>query len=469
METNLNGRRHAEIAPEPLAPRPVSVMILGASYQTGNMGVDALLSGTVMAALHASRAAQITLLDYGYTPSVVEAPSPFGAVPIRLENIRFSKNVLLRNNIARILLLALAIRLIPSRRFQDKIIESSSCLRAISRADVVASIAGGDSFSDIYGLVRLLYVSLPQIVVLLLGKQLILLPQTIGPFESLVAKVIARYILHRARTVYARDRETLRVAKQAGLSDLPVFKFSHDMAFALEAVSPSGERLAALQRLRDVPLLVGFNVSGLLYMGGYNRRNMFRLKSDYRALVRGIIRYFIQNRTHVLLIPHVSGRKAGSECDCVAAQDLYQEMAAECEGRLHFLRDEYDHREIKYVIGRCDFFLGSRMHACIGALSQCVPAMGLAYSRKFAGVFNSVGAGDLVIDLCAQTLDDTLVCVEDAFRRRREIRERLQTTMPAIKASVLNLLTEVMADMTADCRDPGPYAAVDLDACKPSC
>ena len=45
----------------------------------------------------------------------------------------------------------------------------------------------------------------------------------------------------------------------------------------------------------------------------------------------------------------------------------------------------------KAVIGQCDFFIGSRMHACIAALSQGVPCVGVAYSMKFAGVFDTVG------------------------------------------------------------------------------
>ena len=59
---------------------------------------------------------------------------------------------------------------------------------------------------------------------------------------------------------------------------------------------------------------------------------------------------------------------------------------------------EYDQHEIKGVIGMCDFFVGSRMHACIGALSQGIPCVGVAYSMKFRGVFESVGVADWVVD-----------------------------------------------------------------------
>jgi polysaccharide pyruvyl transferase WcaK-like protein len=38
-----------------------------------------------------------------------------------------------------------------------------------------------------------------------------------------------------------------------------------------------------------------------------------------------------------------------------------------------------------------DFFMGARMHACIAALSSGVAVAPMAYSRKFAGLFGSIG------------------------------------------------------------------------------
>src|SRR5260370_12066707 len=106
--------------------------------------------------------------------------------------------------------------------------------------DVFASIAGGDSFSDIYGMERLLYVSLPQILALLLGKRLILLPQTIGPFRGGFAKTVARYILNRAERVYSRDDRGLEELKALVGRGPPPTKFCvcYDCALFLHPILP---------------------------------------------------------------------------------------------------------------------------------------------------------------------------------------------------------------------------------------
>jgi polysaccharide pyruvyl transferase WcaK-like protein len=59
------------------------------------------------------------------------------------------------------------------------------------------------------------------------------------------------------------------------------------------------------------------------------------------------------------------------------------------------------------------------MHACIAALSQCVPALGLAYSNKFSGVFETIGVGSLVIDLRAHPSGSIIETVARVFDRRK--------------------------------------------------
>jgi polysaccharide pyruvyl transferase WcaK-like protein len=424
--------------------REVDFCLLGASFGTDNMGVSALASGTLSSLFHCYPEGRACLLDYHRQPARFTVKHAGDTKDVELANLRFSWRVLLPNNIARLLLTALFLRLLPSKVFRQTIIDRNSCLKAIDRADLIGSIAGGDSFSDIYGFNRLLYVSLPQVLVLLLGKPLVLLPQTLGPFKGRGAKIIARSILRRAQAVYARDRESLDEIRPLLGARSSHLRFSHDMAFALEPVAPSGGKLAGLRKLGALGPMVGLNVSGLLYMGGYNRRNMFGLRADYRETIRNVIQYFVQRNVHVLLVPHVFGKNSGSESDVTAGKQIHGEMAAGCQDRLHLLEGEYDHHEIKYAIGQCDFFLGSRMHACIAALSQGIPAVGLAYSRKFAGVFRSIAIPDLVIDL--ETCDGTEVIqkVRAIYELRDEIRQRLGTTVPDAKAAALNLLSKVV-------------------------
>jgi len=83
----------------------------------------------------------------------------------------------------------------------------------------------------------------------------------------------------------------------------------------------------------------------------------------------------------------------GGECDSPVCDRGFEALRDKYPDRIGVVRGQYSPSEIKYIIGSCDFFIGARMHACIAALSQGIPAVAIAYSDKFTGVMQTVGAG----------------------------------------------------------------------------
>jgi polysaccharide pyruvyl transferase WcaK-like protein len=420
------------------------VLLLGATFETGNMGVSALAAGSIKCILHEHPTAEVALLDYAKERSVHNIRVDGREVAINLVNMRFSKNFYLTNNIAFLLFCALLLKALPGYGMRRRFVGRNECLRHVYEADVVAAISGGDSFSDIYGIVRLLYVSFPQILALWMGKELILLPQTIGPFKRKISKRIAKYILNRAQRVYSRDKRGLRQIESlvGGARAAEKHAFCYDVAFVLEPAEPRRPDIVGLppDRTRTRPL-VGLNVSGLLYMGGYTRKNMFGLQADYGSLIQSLIEVLIvQKDADVLLLPHVFG--ANPESDVGICEQLLETLKGKYEGRLGLLRGNYDQSEIKYMIGRCDFLVGSRMHACIAALSQGVPAVCIAYSDKFIGVMETLDIESLVVDSRKSSVPEILQAVAHAFDQRDTLRRLLEAKMPEVRTTVLGLFKE---------------------------
>ncbi len=125
-----------------------------------------------------------------------------------------------------------------------------------------------------------------------------------------------------------------------------------------------------------------------------------------------------------------------------AATRFFDELTGQYGEDLLLVRGDYDQNEIKYIIGQCDFFIGSRMHACIAALSQGIPAIGIAYSRKFAGVMQSAGVEELIADPRRSSTTEILEIIGGALDSRDNWSRLLRERLPQIKSTVLNLLNE---------------------------
>ncbi|MDR3762505.1 MAG: polysaccharide pyruvyl transferase family protein [Acidobacteriota bacterium] len=412
------------------------ICLLGASRRTGNLGVNALAAGAVTALLANGMPCELGWLDYGRELAPLEVRTGGGRVKVNGIAIRFSKRLWQPNHIVRLLATAWLARALPEKQ-RERLIGGNRWLRELARFDVAAALSGGDSFSDLYGMRRFLYIALPMLLMLALRVRLVLLPQTIGPFRGRVARWLARAIVRRAERICGRDPQSAAWAQQQ--LDAPPegqVKFCPDVAFVLETRRPkSCEEL--LEELAESPRpVVGLNVSGLLCRG-----NNFGLAVDYPRVMREVAEYFVRREDALLvLVPHV---RAAGEDDLAAACELASVLGWRWRGQVRVLNQPLDESEVKYAIGRMDFFVGSRMHACIAALSQAVPAVGLAYSGKFAGVFSAAGAGELALDLRCSTMGQVLAGVQRAYAARVDWHKRLAKNIPQLREEVFALFADL--------------------------
>ena len=435
--------------------RSIKVCLLGPSFDTGNLGVNALVEASIKAIVNRWPDAEVTLLGSGWVDSEYRL-SLFGReIQVKSMPIRFCTNVVLPNHFMVLLLYGMILKIFRGHRLREALSRRNAYLRTILEANVVFDNTGGDSFSDIYGMGRFIKGFLRKWLVKVFQKPLVLLPQTYGPFRRRLTKVLARRIISYATVVYSRDRKGLEDVRKLigeGRSDDKI-KFIPDVGFLLDPSRPAGEEIESLEKLKSGrKTLVGLNVSGLLSCISDSGDNVFKLRVNYPALIDSVVEFLMrQEDTLILLVPHVvplkksvamprgSVPKRGyrEQSDSVACERLYNRFAGKHPGRVFTVRGHYNHNETKYIIGLCDFFIGSRMHACIAALSQGIPAVGVAYSGKFQGVFESVGVGDCVADARCYGDPEVMETISSAFQERQRIRETLRRTMPGVQRAVL--------------------------------
>ena len=231
--------------------------------------------------------------------------------------------------------------------------------------DLVVDTRAGDSFADIYGLRRLTVMTLMSELVHRSGVPLVYGPQTIGPFGSRRGRLIARRSLRQAALVMARD---VLSADQAAAVGRRVDVLTTDVVFAIEQPPVEGRR--------DVVV----NPSGLLWT-----ENPHVDASGYRDVVLRLCKELQAQGRTVHLLAHVLDSPLRDN-DVPVARELAGQLADDVEVLV-----PRDLLEARAMLGSAAVVIGSRMHACLNALSMGVPAIPLSYSRKFEPLLRHLG------------------------------------------------------------------------------
>ncbi|WP_179378112.1 polysaccharide pyruvyl transferase family protein [Jannaschia marina] len=284
----------------------------------------------------------------------------------------------------------------------------------LKKTDVVVDIGGGDSFADIYGTRRLRLMFALKALAHLARKPYVFAPQTVGPFTRRSSRIGARMHLNRCALVAVRDAPSRDHMHDLGVREEPIL--ASDVALRMPA-DPAPDLGSGLK--------VGLNVSGLLMAGGYTGRNEFGIELDYPALIDALIAYFRGQGAEVHLIPHVIVPEGP-----MTGEDDYRACAALAEAHPGtVLAPAFaSPPEAKGYISAMDFFMGARMHACIAAFSTGVPVVPMAYSRKFAGLFGSLGY-ERTVDCRRQDADTILAAAASAWEGRAEVAREMASAL----------------------------------------
>lgn len=299
----------------------------------------------------------------------------------------------------------------------------------LKNQDFLADLGEGDSYADIYGIERFRafdYVKRK----FNRAKPYILLPQTIGPFNSDEAKRNAKISLSCSTAVIARDEQSYDYCKT--LEPQTNLYRSIDMAFFLpyeKKVIPSNGKIR-----------IGVNISGLLWEGGYTQNNQFGLKDDYQQVIYEILDFIhSQPEYEVYLIGHVVSQTASKSVEI--DEDTHVLKKVKEKYPAFILAPSFKTPiEAKSYISTMDFFAGARMHACIAAISSGVPVLPMSYSRKFNGLFQDTLGYNLMVDLKEQNRGEVL----SKFKEGLKNRQKIQHQIARIQANIIDPEKEKM-------------------------
>lgn len=313
-------------------------------------------------------------------------------------------------------------------------------LREYLKTDVIIGVYG-DGFSDDRGVSSCVEFSFNIIASAFMGKPTVIYPSSMGPFKKRLIIPLIRFAFNRTKSITVREEITKTYLQEIGVNKPPIY-LTADSAFILRPAPH--ERIQGIFSKEGIDkdnTLVGINVSQLVN----NKSKNLDTKCNYTELMAQIADHLVNSfGVNVVFVPHeIFPKEVGDATfetkdiggdDRQAIKETFEKV--ENKNKIIAIMNEYSASELKGFIGRCDMFIGARMHSNIAAISLCIPTIGISYSHKAPGIFKIVGLEKYVCDFRATNFDELKSKIDDVWSNREKIKERMIPKVKKLNESV---------------------------------
>lgn len=280
-----------------------------------------------------------------------------------------------------------------------------------------------DSLSDYYGRVPLFYFLFTIYQGVIIKRPVIICAASVGPFEDKLSKFMAKFVLNKVDLITLREDFSTEFLAKTGI-DQPRICQTADLAFLMEpAPSNRIDEIFREEGMNDYNRpLIGITASQLISRYAFpNISNNNEKYREYIGIMVKLVELLVDKlNATIVLVPH---GVVPTEDDRIACAKIYE--ATKNKDKINFIKGDYTADELKGIIGRCDMFIGSRMHSTIAATSMHVPTIAIAYSHKFYGVIGKMLNQDKYIvdirDVDPDGLFQILTSKIEEFWPKREI------------------------------------------------
>lgn len=272
--------------------------------------------------------------------------------------------------------------------------ETRSSLENFRNADLIVYKGGG--FLHAHGEFRSPYYVWQQLfyfrLALSLGKPLIVLPQSFGPFRGPTVAKQVKSVMKRCCYLSARENLSAQALDELLGAPVPVRR---DLGFYLEPAPIEEVSLVEVAtRGHHFPEMDFVGITARPYRFPGESGGAARL-DRYLNSMAGLLDHIGRLGYLPMLVTHCSGPST-HEDDRVALREIWNRSNAPAK----WVEIQGDCRQLMAFYGTLRFLVGTRFHSVVFAQALGVPSMAISYGgNKAMGIMDDLGLGDYVADI----------------------------------------------------------------------
>jgi polysaccharide pyruvyl transferase WcaK-like protein len=261
------------------------------------------------------------------------------------------------------------------------------------------------------------------------GKKLAFFNVGCGPVTTPTGRKMLREVAELMDFITVRDQDSYDILKDIGVKN-PRILLTADAALNVQASSkPEVDRIMARLGLENEKEIFAININQYLdTWAGLNKPSMGKEKflAVYAAVLSKIAKELNVPMLFVCTQHH----------DVTITKELMAKISS--PNKLAIITNtEYNHYQIKGVLGRASLLFAMRLHAMILASSEHTPVVGLAYQPKCRYYFKCLDLLQHNIEFSDFSEEHLLKRLLSAWESRADIRRQLDIAIPALKYEAL--------------------------------
>jgi polysaccharide pyruvyl transferase WcaK-like protein len=256
----------------------------------------------------------------------------------------------------------------------------------------------------------------------LLGCKMVCYSTGIGPFQSAISRLFAKWTINGCDLVMMRERDSEKLTKDIGVTQ-PV-ELTGDAAF----INPVSDDSVAVSIMKEIGLdpekpVLAINATAYLdtWLKAEERlqdpKRFLHLLADSVKKTQAAVTDFFQ--------PLIVCTHPMDEATC-------RELAALMGGTV-LTNTTYLSHDIQAVLRRCGMLVGMRFHSIVLASSVEIPVVGLVYAPKVRGYLRLLDCEDYGLELATLTVDSLSAKLTEAWNSRQQLQERQRPIIHELK------------------------------------
>lgn len=256
-----------------------------------------------------------------------------------------------------------------------------------------------------------------------LKKPLVIYGGSIPHYKNSLIRKWMCFLLNRIELITLREKKSLENLLSIGYNgDRAVI--TADLAFL---VKPAVE-IEAIMKSENISansVLIGITVTRYKAITAYKHLNINESYNKHSEVIANVLDSLVEHKNaQILFIPHSIGLEKHLD-DRILSEYIFNKCKNKEE--IKVIKNEYSPEELKALMGKCDFFIGERLHSVIGAMSMNVPSIVLSnISDQRLDIIREIGQENAICFVEELEEKHLLDKIEEIWSIKEEIKKDLK-------------------------------------------